>query len=335
MLMMRLFQATTTRRRCSPSASLAVITVVVLIFGDHAIHGLQPPPPLPPVDPRQQPQQRQEEEPGLLLRSRRDAVIIAGGTAVASYFYAKTVQSVLDPPIVYPAAHEDRVRNMIRTTLTAAAASITSQQQLPGQQGRPLHLLEVGIGTTARLIRRDLYEFGNDNDRKMIQMVGLDPHIPTSPDVLRDMDLHLPTSVTLELRADSICAPPTAAAFPNGYFDAIVCCFTLCSVEDPETALVEMKRLLRPNGGVLGYCEHVAAAPEDDDNSFFGMGRQQVLLDPLQQRLADSCHLHRPTPATIRQVFDSSTARYLLEQDFMVPAMWPVSVQSCGVLQMI
>jgi hypothetical protein len=101
---------------------------------------------------------------------------------------------------------------------------------------------------------------------------------------------------------------------------------TLCSVEDPISALTEMKRLLRPHGGTLGFCEHVAA-PE---GSF--LGRQQVLLDPLQQKLADNCHLHRNTAGTIRQVFGSD-AFYLSEENFVVPEMWPVSQQSCGVLQ--
>ena len=74
----------------------------------------------------------------------------------------------------------------------------------------------------------------------------------------------------------------------SGSFDCVVCTLTLCSVDEPENALKGITRVLRP-GGKLLFIEHVQA---------FEPGRlrtAQRLLDPLQQLLADGCHLTRRT----------------------------------------
>lgn len=79
-----------------------------------------------------------------------------------------------------------------------------------------------------------------------------------------------------------------AMPFENDCFDTVVCTLTLCSVPDPLAALSEMRRVLRP-GGALVFVEHVQAF----DSSLLRL--QQSLLDPLQQALADGCHLTRDT----------------------------------------
>ena len=47
-----------------------------------------------------------------------------------------------------------------------------------------------------------------------------------------------------------------ALPFPNASFDTAVVTFTLCSVADPDIALAEIARVLRP-GGQLLFLEHV------------------------------------------------------------------------------
>lgn len=120
--------------------------------------------------------------------------------------------------------------------------------------------------------------------------------------------------------------------FPQGYFDCIICSLTLCSVDDPAAAVTEIKRLLRVDGGCFGYVEHTAVLP-DEPNRFLDF--QQQLLDPLQQAVADNCHLHRYTDSTIATVFDANGSKTINSERFLVDGMWPVSCQSCGVIQRI
>lgn len=74
----------------------------------------------------------------------------------------------------------------------------------------------------------------------------------------------------------------------------------LCSVPDMAAALGEIRRVLKPNGKLL-LIEHVRS----DDDQFLRL--QQYVLDPLQQVLADGCHLTRDTQgALVAAGFDTS-----------------------------
>ncbi|CDY40936.1 BnaC06g30740D [Brassica napus] len=81
-----------------------------------------------------------------------------------------------------------------------------------------------------------------------------------------------------------------AEAIPleNASVDAVVGTLVLCSVADVTRTLNEVKRVLRP-GGVYLFIEHVAG----EDGSFLRL--VQNVLDPLQQVVADGCHLTRCT----------------------------------------
>ncbi|XP_022550567.1 putative methyltransferase-like protein 7A isoform X2 [Brassica napus] len=70
--------------------------------------------------------------------------------------------------------------------------------------------------------------------------------------------------------------------------DAVISTLVLCSVPDVKQTLQEIKRVLKP-GGIFLFIEHVAA----EDGTFFR--HVQNVLDPLQQVVADGCHLTRNT----------------------------------------
>lgn len=250
-----------------------------------------------------------------LSQTRRDWLWKAPLTAGVTYYYGETFQRINQiSNLIYPEAHERRVISTLTTALTNCVVD-------------PRRVLEVGVGSDCRLIRRGLYNPALRKCSGPIELFGVDLKVP-SRKVQEDARLKLANfPVNLQILAGDITA---SLPFPDGYFDSIVCCTMLCSVEDPVAALREMKRLLRPDGGTLGYIEHVAAEPVDG-KPFFEV--QQQLLDPLQHIVADNCHLHRYTATTIREVFPS--ARVLDEERFFVDGMWPVSCQCCGVIQTV
>ncbi|KAI9111502.1 hypothetical protein K1719_017192 [Acacia pycnantha] len=75
--------------------------------------------------------------------------------------------------------------------------------------------------------------------------------------------------------------------------DAVVGTLVLCSVNDVSLTLQEMKRVLRP-GGMYVFVEHVGV--KEGTLRFI-----QKILDPLQQTLADRCHLCRDTGSDISE----------------------------------
>jgi len=276
--------------------------------------------------------------------SRRGWLWKAPLGAVGTYAYGRLVYNALSVSgFEYPAAHEDRVSATVTRALTTAVAA-PSNIKSSTSSNNPLRVLEVGIGTEARLIRRGLYDAAigqlaaADRHQPDVELVGLDFRLPSTKvrsaakSKLQQLSQQEGVDIDLQLIDGSI---TKQLPFGDGYFDAIICCLTLCSVEDPEAAVREMRRLLRPSGGTFGYVEHVAVDMSDQSHRFLEL--QQQLLDPLQQRLADNCHLHRSTENTIASVMGvaSDGARLIQQERFYVDSMWPVSCQSCGVVQRI
>jgi SAM-dependent methyltransferase len=74
--------------------------------------------------------------------------------------------------------------------------------------------------------------------------------------------------------------------------DSALTTFTLCTIPDVQTALRELRRVIRP-GGMLHFLEH-GRSPDP------GVAKWQDRLNPLQQRMAAGCHLNRPTADLLR-----------------------------------
>jgi SAM-dependent methyltransferase len=83
-----------------------------------------------------------------------------------------------------------------------------------------------------------------------------------------------------------ILAPAEALPLDSASVDTAVITYTLCSVDDPEQALKEVRRVLRPDGQVL-FLEH-GLSPEP------GVARWQHRLNPVWRSLAVGCNLTRP-----------------------------------------
>jgi ubiquinone/menaquinone biosynthesis C-methylase UbiE len=87
----------------------------------------------------------------------------------------------------------------------------------------------------------------------------------------------------------------TAAALPldAGSADAVVVAGVLCSVPDPQAALAEFRRVLRP-GGELRFYEHVRSRRR-------AFARYQDAVSVVWRRLMGGCRPNRDTLAAIER----------------------------------
>ncbi len=141
------------------------------------------------------------------------------------------------------------------------------QRVLSGATGR---VLEIGVGSGPNL---PFYP------KQAMEIIGLEPHSK-----LRAMASKTGFRVV----------PGSAEAIPldRASVDTVVTTWTLCSIPEIETALAEMRRVLRP-GGKLLFVEH-GLAPDARVQSW------QHRLTPVWKRIAGGCHLDRDIPALIR-----------------------------------
>ncbi len=91
--------------------------------------------------------------------------------------------------------------------------------------------------------------------------------------------------------AEVVAAGAEALPVADDSFDTVVSTLVLCTVDDPEQAVTEIGRVLRPGGRLL-FLEHVRA--EDP-----GLARWQDRLETPWRLFGAGCHCNRDTVATI------------------------------------
>lgn len=152
-------------------------------------------------------------------------------------------------------------------------------------------VLEIGIGSGLNL---SLYD-----PKKVTSIVGVDPAAQLQPLArTRANDLDIPVEI--------IAVDVQGIDAETDRFDSIVMTFTLCSIEDPIAALIEMARVLKPQGRLL-FCEH-GVAPDA------AVEHWQHRLTPFWKSIAGGCHLNRDIVALITAcgfVIEQLNAEYL------------------------
>lgn len=138
-------------------------------------------------------------------------------------------------------------------------------------------IVEIGVGSGPNL---PLYD-----PARARSVAALDPSPPLLAMALRRREEAL---VPVELVEASAEALPFAA----GKFDTAVVTWALCTIGDPQRALAELRRVLKPGGRLL-FVEH-GRAPDP------GVARWQARLTPLWRRCSGGCHLDRPVEELVQ-----------------------------------
>ena len=148
------------------------------------------------------------------------------------------------------------------------------------------HVVEVGAGTGANLRhigpqvdRLTLFEPSRPMADRLRAKLAADPH---------------PAAVVIE-------APAEALPLDDGSADTVVSTLTLCTVDDLELALGEIRRVLAPGGRLL-LLEHVAGEGR--------LARVQRAIEPIWKLIGRGCHLTRDTLTAVQRAgFDTSEIR--------------------------
>jgi ubiquinone/menaquinone biosynthesis C-methylase UbiE len=149
------------------------------------------------------------------------------------------------------------------------------EKVVPLAQGR---VLEIGIGSGLNL---PFY------DREKVDHIwGLDPsremwEIAQSSAEASQLDVEFLQSGAEDIPLDSNSA------------DTVLMTYTLCTIPQADSALNEIRRVLKP-GGKLVFCEH-GAAPDDS------VRRWQNRMNPAWRVLGGGCNLNRAIPSMIER----------------------------------
>jgi len=139
-------------------------------------------------------------------------------------------------------------------------------------------VLEIGIGSGLNV---PFYDPG-----RVEHLWGLDPSAEMWAIACKNARAHHLDAEFIQSGAESI-------PLDSECVDTVVMTYTMCTIPDAQSALAEIRRVLKPDGYLL-FCEH-GRAPDE------GVRRWQERLNPLWRRLAGGCNLNRPIGELLAQ----------------------------------
>ena len=150
-------------------------------------------------------------------------------------------------------------------------------------------VVEIGVGPGLNL---QYYNLDTVN-----KVIGIDPS-----DELNKIAKRNANKVNLDIEFNLSSAE--SIDLPTSSVDSVVCTFSLCSIPNPEKALKEIHRILKP-GGKYYFCEH-GISPDLSTRVF------QNVTNVFYPKLSGGCHANRDIPKLI-----SESGLKILEKDTM------------------
>ena len=152
-------------------------------------------------------------------------------------------------------------------------------------------VVEIGIGPGLNL---QYY-----NSEKVNKVIGIDPSNELNAIAQKKADR---TSLEIEFKVSSA----EHINLMDSSVDSVVCTFSLCSIPNPQLALSEIYRILKP-GGKYYFCEH-GLSPD------FSTRRLQNFIGGFYPSLSGGCHANRDIIRLITSaglVIEESNTMYL------------------------
>ncbi len=132
------------------------------------------------------------------------------------------------------------------------------------------NILEIGIGSGLNLPFYDM--------KKVKHITGIEPSNEL-------MELTLKKTKNLGIKLDLLANSVEKIDIDSSSIDSVVLTFTMCSIHDIESALNEIRRVLKPTGSLL-FCEHGLAPLKH-------VQKIQNLVTPMWKKISGGCHLNR------------------------------------------
>lgn len=156
----------------------------------------------------------------------------------------------------------------------------------------------------------DVLDVGAGTGANLPYLAGAARVVATEPDPAMRRRLAAKVAAqALPVEVDQ--APAEALPYRDASFDAVVFTLVLCTVADPDRALAEARRVLRPTGRLV-VLEHVRGDGR--------LARWQDRLTPLWSRLGAGCHPNRDT----RTAVERAGFRFVQVEEFQPIPRWTV-----------
>ncbi len=154
---------------------------------------------------------------------------------------------------------------------------IQAQRALVVPQARG-EVLEIGIGSGLNLPFYDT--------TKVSKVWGLEPSAE-----MRERAAKVAAKAAVPVSFLDL--PGEEIPLANQSVDTVLVTYTLCTIPEVAAALLQMRRVLKPDGKLI-FCEH-GQAPDAS------VRRWQNRLNPIWGKFSGGCHLNRPIDALVKQ----------------------------------